>query len=479
MADTDTATKAFIESLWDKSVVPTLEEYIRIPNQSPLFDKEWETNGLMDKAADILISWVKKQNIKGLTIEKMAVPGRTCLIFVEVAATNPSQKGTVMLYGHMDKQPPMTETWEKKFGGPSDPKIIDGKLYGRGGADDGYSICAAIGGIAALQAQGIAHGRCVITIESCEESQSLDLPYYMDQLKEKIGVPDVIVCLDSGCGTYDQLWLTSSLRGMVLGVLTVEILTEGVHSGKASGIVPSSFRIMRQLLSRLEDEKTGKMLVNELQVEIPPNRVQEAIGVCEELGDEIANQFPFVPSARADSTLTNDELLLNATWRPTLSVTACGGMPAIESAGNVLRQKTSLCLSIRLPPTANADAAGQAVKKELEREPPYGAKVAFDLRGCGPGWNMPPMSDWLEESLKAASMSFYGKPLRMQGEGGSIPFMGMLAEKFPKAQFVVTGVLGPNSNAHGPNEFLDIKMGKAVTYGVAKILAAHQQNMAK
>jgi acetylornithine deacetylase/succinyl-diaminopimelate desuccinylase-like protein len=309
-------------------------------------------------------------------------------------------------------------------------------------------------------------------IEACEESGSYDLPYYVDHLAGRIGKPSLVVCLDSGCGNYDQLWLTTSLRGLTGGNLTVKVLEEGVHSGDASGIVASSFRILRQLLSRLEDDVTGKIKPTELFVEIPEQRIAQAQRTAQVLGEAVYSKFPFVDGMRpVDGDAA--ELVLNRTWRPALSVTGVAGMPSLDSAGNVLRPYTAVKLSLRLPPTLDGDAAGTLVKRLLERDPPYGCKVEFALEKATSGWNAPSLAPWLEASVDAASREFFGPPPAYNGEGGSIPFMGMLGEKFPGAQFLITGVLGPHSNAHGPNEFLHIPTGKRVSMCVAKVIADH------
>jgi acetylornithine deacetylase/succinyl-diaminopimelate desuccinylase-like protein len=353
--------------------------------------------------------------------------------------------------------------------------VIDGdKLYGRGGADDGYAIFGSLAAIGALQAQGAPHARCVVMIEACEESGSYDLPFYVDHLAARIGKPSLIVCLDSGCGNYDQLWLTTSLRGLSGGNLTVTVLDEGVHSGDASGVVPSSFRILRAVLSRLEDEATGRILPRELHVDIPAQRSEQARQTAQVLADAVFSKFPFVDGMRpvdADPV----ELVLNRTWRPALSVTGIAGMPPLESAGNVLRPFTAVKLSLRLPPTLDGDAAGTFVKRLLESDPPYGCRIEFALEKASSGWDAPPLASWLEASVDAASREYFGPPPAYNGEGGSIPFMGMLGEKFPGAQFLITGVLGPHSNAHGPNEFLHIPTGKRVSMCVAQVVADHHR----
>eukprot|EP00743_Colponemidia_sp_Colp-15_P002478 GILK01002687.1.p1 GENE.GILK01002687.1~~GILK01002687.1.p1 ORF type:complete len:512 (+),score=51.07 GILK01002687.1:139-1536(+) len=445
-------------------------DYVRIPNTSPMFDAEWETNGYMDQAVQLLKDWVAVQGVEGLQMEIVKEPGRTPLLFIEVqpfhnSSANP---GTVLLYGHLDKQPPF-EGWLEGLG-PCIPVIRDGFLYGRGPANDGYAVFAAIAAIKSCQLQGASHSRCVIVIEACEESGSPDLPYYIHKMEARIGIPNLVVCLDSGCGNYDQMWLTTSLRGMGAGTLRVNILTEGVHSGDATGVVPDSMRIARSLLSRIENEATGEMMP-ELHVAVPPERMEQAKAVAEALGKDVYHKFPFVEGAGPVATSNLADLVLNKTWRPQLAVTGAGGLPPIATAGNVLRPETSLRLSVRIPPTLPADHAIKRIKEVLEKDPPYGARAVLEDPKGANGWDAPVLSSWLEQSLNTASMTYFGKPPLLWGEGGSIPFMAMLGRKFPEAQFVVTGVLGPHSNAHGPNECLHIEYTKKIICCVTQILA--------
>ncbi len=464
------ATADFVTGVWDESIVPALSEYIKIPNRSPAFEADWKAKGHMDRAVEQVASWCRARAISGLKLEVVRLQNdgveRTPLIFIEV----PGQSAdTVLLYGHLDKQPEMSG-WDQGLD-PWLPVIRGDKLYGRGSADDGYAAFASLTAIEALERHAVPHGRCVILIEACEESGSYDLPAYVEHLAPRIGTPSLVLCLDSGCGNYEQLWGTTSLRGLIGGDLTVEVLREGVHSGDASGIVPSSFRILRQLLSRLEDERTGVML-QELQVQIPPDRLAQARGVAEVLGDDVYRTFPMPPGMKP---MHDDlvELVLNRTWRPTLSVTGLDGIPASKDAGNVLRPKTVARLSVRLPPTLDAEAAALRLRTILESDPPYAARVSFRLDSTGAGWNAPAMAGWLEQSVDRASRDYFGKPAVYCGEGGSIPFMGMLGQRFPDAQFLITGVLGPGSNAHGPNEFLHLPTAKKLTGAMASILADH------
>ena len=461
----------FVDAKWDAEIVPQLVEYIRIPNKSPMFDADWVKHGHMDRAVALMQDWVQSQSVPGMQLEVVQLEGRTPLIFIEVPATGDSVgEDCILLYGHLDKQPEMTG-WDDDLG-PWLPVIKGDRLYGRGGADDGYAIYGSLAAIMALQQQGVAHARCVVLIEACEESGSYDLPAYVDHLAGRIGKPSLVVCLDSGCGNYEQLWCTTSLRGMAGGNLTVRVLEEGVHSGDASGIVPSSFRIMRGLLSRIEDEASGRILVDGMHVDIPAERLEQAAKVAEVLGSEVHDKFPFLPGM---TPMAEDltELVLNRTWRPALSITGADGLPGLSSAGNVLRPCTSLKLSLRLPPTLDGKRGGEMLQQALLADPPYGAEVTLTLEKASTGWNAPALSPWLSQAIDQASEEFFGKPAMYMGEGGTIPFMGMLGEKFPGAQFMITGVLGPHSNAHGPNEFLHIPMGKRVTSCVARVIAAH------
>jgi len=460
-------TRAFLQRTWDDDIVPTLTEYIRIPAKSPMFDAHWAEHGHLERAVGLITDWARRRKIEGLAIEVVRLPGRTPVILMEAPGTGGD---TVLLYGHCDKQPEMVG-WAADAG-PWIPVRRGNRLFGRGAGDDGYAAFAALTAIEALQAQGVAHRRCVVLIEASEESGSPDLPAYVEALADRIR-PGLVVCLDSGCGDYDHLWATTSLRGIISGTLTVEVLSEGVHSGAASGIVPSSFRILRQLLGRIEDERTGEILVRECHVDVPPGRLTEVQAVAAVLGGDVGHGFPLVPGMRP-VTLDPVQALLNNTWRPALAVTGVDGMPSLADAGNVLRPKTAVKLSLRLPPTADAPRAAQRVKEVLEAEPPYGARVTFSTgERPGTGWDAPVMADWLRDSVTRASRAYFNAPPMFDGLGGSIPFMSMLGERFPQAQFLVTGVMGPGSNAHGPNEFIDLPTGVRVTACVAQVLADH------
>ena len=418
---------------WDSDIVGQLTDYIQIPAKSPSFDRDWAAHGYIDTVVRNAAAWIEAQKIEGLALEIIRLPGRTPIIFFDVPATRPQSAQTILMYGHMDKQPEFNG-WRNDLG-PWTPKYIDGRLYGRGGADDGYAAYAAVAAIQALKAQKVAHPRIVGLLETCEESGSYDLLPYIDALRPRLGEVALVICLDSGCGNFEQLWLTTSLRGMAAGVLKVEILTEGVHSGDASGLVPSSFRIMRQVLDRLEDSKTD---------------------------------------GHSALPTTDDPMqaLLTRTWTPTLSVTGAEGFPELRNAGNVLRPYTAFKLSLRLPPLVDAAQAVQQLKGLLEDNAPYQARVTFEADGAATGWNAPSNAAWFETALHQASQAHFGAPCGYLGQGGTIPLMSMLEKGFPKAQMMVCGVLGPKSNAHGPNEFLHVPFAKRLTAAVAQVIAA-------
>jgi acetylornithine deacetylase/succinyl-diaminopimelate desuccinylase-like protein len=486
------ALGAHVNASWNERIVPELVRYIEVPAKSPAFDADWAVHGFLDRVLHNAADWVGAQQVPGLTLEVIRLNDangrpRTPVLFFEVPASAgrdgtpaPASGQTVLMYGHLDKQPEFTG-WRSDLG-PWTPKIDDGKLYGRGGADDGYAVYASIAAIQALKAQGAAHPRIVGLIETCEESGSGDLLPYVDALRapghNRLGDVGLVICLDSGAGNYDQLWLTTSLRGMASGVLKVEVLTEGIHSGDASGLVPSSFRIMRQVLDRLEDSATGRLLPASFHCEVPAERVAQARATAAILGDEITKRFPWAHYDCGGSTAfalptTADpvEALLSRTWRPTLSVTGADGFPELRNAGNVLRPYTAFKLSLRLPPLVDAASAVQELKALLEDNAPYQAKVTFEGEGAATGWNAPATTPWFEQALQAASQAHFGAGFGTIGQGGTIPLMNLLSQGFPQAQMMVCGVLGPKSNAHGPNEFLHLHCARRLTASVAQVIA--------
>ena len=457
-----------ITEFWDNKIVPTLIEYIKIPNKSPSFDPDWEKHGHMDRVLDLAVKWTEKNKPDDSVITTKRSPGRTPLLLLDIPGT---KDGNILMYGHLDKQPEM-EGWNEDLG-PWKPVIKDEKLYGRGGADDGYALFASVASIKALKEQNIDHPRILVLIEFSEESGSPDLPHYMDLCADIIGAPNLVICLDSGAGDYKRFWTTTSLRGLIGLKMKVEVLKEGVHSGGASGHVPSSFRIARSLLSRLEDEKTGEILIDELNTEIPGYRIEETKNLVSILNNEVVEEFPWKDNMKP-STNDNVEGVLRRTWKPAVSIVGVDGMPSTANAGNVLRPYTTLQLSMRIPPTTSAKKAVQAMKKTLSENIPYDATVELQFEKAGEGWNAPESKPWLLDAIDKASKEYFGQMACSMGEGGSIPFMGMLGKQFPEAQFVITGVLGPQSNAHGPNEFLHIPFAKRLTCCISSVIADYK-----
>ncbi|MEM7272489.1 MAG: M20/M25/M40 family metallo-hydrolase [Actinomycetota bacterium] len=468
------AAAGLIATTWEDELIPRLREYIEIPALSPAFDPDWEANGHLGAAVDLVEGWLSARAerglVAGMTVYRNELPARTPVVVAEIEPFGPdapTDGGTTILYGHLDKQPEM-EGWREDLS-PWTPVMEGTRLYGRGGADDGYAAFASLAAIEAVQAAGGSHGRLVVLIEASEESGSPDLPAHVEALADRLGRVDLVVCLDSGCATYDTLWLTTSLRGLVDGVLDIRIVTEGLHSGGYSGVVPSTFRIARMLLDRIEEADTGRVLVDAAVVEIPPYRVAEAEAMAELLGDASIEHTPYEPGA-GPMVEENSERLLAKTWRPALSYIGIDGVPSTAAAGNVLRPRTALKLSLRIPPTADPGAVMTELTKTLEADPPYGATVSFRDPDGAPGWNAPDLAPWLAAAIDGASNRWFGQGMQLYGEGGTIPFMGMLGERFPDAQFVITGVLGPESNAHGPNEFLDVAYAEKLTCCLAEIL---------
>jgi len=463
--------RAALAKTWDESILERLTAYVRIPNKSPMFDPQWESGGHMEAATRLMADWCRAQPVPGMRVDVRRLPGKTPLLLVDVPGELP---GCVLLYGHLDKQPEFSG-WLPGLG-PWEPVLREGKLYGRGAADDGYAVFSSLTAIAALKQQRVPLARCVLLIEASEESGSVDLPAHLEALGDAIGEPSLVVCLDAECGNYDQLWCTTSLRGNLVGQLQVRVLREGVHSGMASGIAPTAFRIVEQLLTRLENPVNGELLLDELQARIPKDRHAQAAAAAQVLGSAVAGKLPWAPGVQP---VSNDpvELIINSTWRATLAVTGADGLPPVGSAGNVLLPELAFKLSLRLPPTCDAARAARAVRETLERDPPYGAQVRFESAGATGGWNAPTLAAWLEQSIMRASREIYGRDAVHIGCGGTIPFMGMLGERFPRTQFFITGVLGPQSNAHGPNEFLHVEYTKQLTACVSLVLADHARTL--
>lgn len=457
-------TISFVESEFTNDIIPHLQDFIRMDNLSPNFDKEWATNGKSEAAAEFLLKWAQAQNIKGFKGEVLKESNLTPIVFIEIEGQVTGK--SAFMYGHYDKQPHF-EGWGEGLG-PLLPVIRGDLLYGRGGADDGYAIFSSILAVKNLQQQGIPHGRVVVLIEGSEESGSIHLMTYVNKLKSRIGEPNLCICLDSGCLNYDQLWLTTSLRGVVNIDLTVQVLNEAIHSGEGTGLAADSFMILRNILDRLEDSKTGK-IIDEFQVEIPRNRIAESKQVALLEGNNVFTKLKFTDGTKPMSN-DNTELLLNNTWRPTLAIVGAGGLPEHSTAGNVLRASTTVRLSMRLPPSFDAPKAAARMKEILESNPPFNCKITAKVCGAGAGWNSNELSSGIKQSLKRSADRIFGRDIMSYGMGGSIPFIKQLGDNFPTSDFLVLGLLGPGSNAHTVNECINIPYCKKLTTIVSHTL---------
>lgn len=453
---------------FEARALDTLSTYGAIPCLSPMFDAQWDQNGHIEAAVQLLASWARTTKLAHFDVAIERLEGRTPVLVVTVEATAPSS-GTVVLYGHLDKQPPLGD-WSDGLD-PFVPVRRGNRVYARGVADDGYATFSALLALEELEGRGVEHARCVVLIEASEESGSPDLEFHLDALKERLGDVELMICLDSGALTYDRLWVTTSLRGIVVADVTVSVLTQGQHSGSASGVVPSSFRILRQLLERIEDATTGDVKLTELHSTIPLAHQEAARAIAVEFGDVIARELPTLEGVELMGDSASDRIL-RRTWAPTLSVTGMGGIPSPEIAGNVLRPFTRAVLSLRLPPTVDATKAADAVVRALSTDVPSHAVVEVSVSAAD-GWMSPPLAPWLAAALEVASLEAFGRAPGFTGEGGSIPFLASLAKRYPHVQFVATGVLGPQSNAHGIDEMLDLPMAVGVTNAVATVVAAH------
>lgn len=461
--------KPYIEKLFASNVLPNLMEFIKIPNISPSYDADWEKNGNSLKAATFLANWVQSLNLKKAEVSLLKDPGHTPFIYIDIKATRENDDRTILMYGHLDKQPAFTG-WSEGLG-PQIPVVKDGKLYGRGSSDDGYAIFAAVSSIKCSQDNNWDLPRIVILIEGAEESFTEDLFYYVNQLKTIIGTPSLIVCLDSGCSDYERLWVSTNLRGVVSISLKVSVMTQGIHSGLGGGLVPDSLMITRQLLDRIENPDTGDILEPSLFVQIPDERNRQIDEMIKVVGDKYLDFMPWWDKTQPLDKNLKDTIIRN-TWKPTLVITGCDGFPDISNAGNVLRGYSELRLSIRLPPGIDSNKAAQTIKSILEKDPPYGSKVEANIVNTGDGWNLNTFSEKLGNILQIASQRFFNNDMCFQGEGGSVPFVKFFNESFPKADIAVLGVCGPTSNIHGPDENLNLdfvqKLMMCLTFLVAE-----------
>lgn len=458
---------------FEQGALESLTSYGTIPCLSPAFDARWRENGHIDRAVEELAQWARSRRLRDAQVTIHRLADRTPVLTITVESTSAEPSGTTaIIYGHLDKQPPLG-TWSEGLDAFQPVRRGD-RLFARGVADDGYAVFSAVLALEALEAEDTPHGRCVVVIEASEESGSPDLEAYLDHLASHLGRVELLICLDSGALSYDRLWVTTSLRGILNVEVTVSVLTRAQHSGSASGVVPSSFRVLRQLLDRVEDAVTGEIRLEALHAAIPQDHVLAARAVAEEFGDVLARDLPTVEGLRLMG-LSAEDRLLRRTWSPTLSVVGMGGIPEPADAGNVLRTSTTAVLSLRLPPSVDTHAAFAALEEVLTHDVPSSAHVTLAAPSLGDGWVAPALAPWLRAALEQASSGAFGREVGFTGEGGSIPFLASLGKRYPSVQFVAAGVLGPDSNAHGIDEMLDLPMAVGVTNSVISLLAAFER----
>ena len=463
----------FLNKEYKDTVIPTIEEFIKIENQSRAFDPQWETNGWNEKVCKFAVDFAKKIGVECKTLIIDEEKGKTPVVVL--VAEPETFESNILMYGHLDKQPPLTEEWTDGLK-PYVPITRDGKLYGRGGADDGYAFFTSALILKALQKFKLLKSRVVLFFETDEESGSKDLIYFLEKNKNHVGNPDLVICLDSGCADYNHMCLTTTLRGVMNFRVKVEVLKNGVHSGMGSGIVPDSFRIGRKIIEQIEVSDNGQLLLEDFYTNIPDDKYKEACDLVKSVGGKVDFQFPFLDGVHPT---VEDGLkqYLNRNWMPQLTLIAMDGVPNVKNAGNVLRPFTTFGFSMRLPPNLPKEKAEGTLNdffaKKLVR--PYNAKVTHEIVGLGQGFNAPTIDPNLNALIQEACQKSYGKPCLFYGEGGSIPFINELNAKFPKSQFIVTGVLGPLSNAHGPNEFLHLAYLNKLLLTLTHILKAYKK----
>ena len=455
------------DRIWEESILPSLSEFIEIHALSPMFEPNWDELGELQATLDLFCSWLDNQGLQGMSYNVHRIANHSPVLLVTIEGTG---SGEVLFYSHLDKQPSRPHLWSEGLH-PLKAVRREPFLYGRGSVDDGYGGYLCVTAIRLLQEAGIPHPKATFLIETCEESGSYDLPPYLDELTEDLGNPDLVVVLDSGGPSYEHIWVTEALRGLVAGNLSVRVSHEGVHSGMSGGAIPSSFRIQRMLLDRIENSQTGEVLIPEMHVDISDNIMQQATALAEVLGDELWSSLPTVETLESQSKDAS-EMLLDINWRPALSVIGADGIPSVQSAGNVLRTNTDLKISFRIPPGVNAEEVQDVVKQILEENPPYGAEVTYNPTEPADGFHAPPLHEGIASALESTSLHLTGKPPMSTWIGGTIPFMAMIQNKYPNACFLCTGSSGPGNNAHGPDEKLHIPHSKRVNVALAAAIAA-------
>ena len=447
-----------------------LKGIIRIPNLSPGYDKEYFTNGLVYQALHYMADWVKAQGLKNCNVRTFEEPNKEPLLLVDIGATTDKNVLPVLTYGHLDKMPHLDPAGWSEGLSATNPVVRNDKVYGRGTNDDCYEGFVVVTAVKYLEEHNIPHPRVIMLMETGEESGDEEIVRYLHKLRPELGDVGVVLVIDAEAEDYKTLWCCKSLRGVAMGVLTVEHLRQPCHSGMATGLVPDTFRICRMLLSRLEDEQTGEVKLKEAHVDIPEAARQQLHSIAQQLGESCVEIVDRLPGAQLLSTdLT--QLLINKAWLPGLAVTGQDGLPVLEQGSNVIRTKTALKLSMRLPPGVDSKKFNLLMKQVLEADPPYGARVQYEIVDGGDGWYGKDFNEVTASSLSRASQAVFGQDPLFYGEGGSIPLCNLLEELWPNAEIIVTGAAGVDSNAHGFDESLNLPYTSKFTAVLTSFLA--------
>ena len=467
--------KKYVDKQFTLNILPNLMNFIRIPNLSPLFDPNWKTNGYLFKAANLIVSYAKSLNIKNAEINLLQDSGHTPMVFIEIPASRKNDNRTVIFYGHYDKQPYGTG-WDKDKS-PTNPVIVDGRLYGRGSADDGYASFSILTAIKTCQEFNCLMPRICCLFEGAEESTDADLKYYFDKLIPILGDNVVaFIPLDSGCPDYDRLWMANSLRGIVDIDVNIQTLDQESHYGpEASGIIAENLFLMRKIYDGLVDSTNGEFKLEEFKIaedKIPAIVMEQMQKEIEIVGDNFIKNIPLYEGV---SPLKTDvkELMINNRWKPSCFILGIDNCPKTEDRGFGVSSGINVRMSIRIPPTVDKNKAIEALKKALSDNIYFGAQVKLGYLDYGEGVLLANMSNKVKNILNKASLEFFGNESVFTGVGGSIPFIGYFQSKYPNTDIICTGIVGSDSHEHGPNENLNIeackKMVCVLCYFLSKI----------
>ncbi len=462
--------KTYIHDAWKGDTLEALSRFISIPAKSKDFDDQWQEHGFLHRSLEEGKSWAQKHFPSG-TFEIIQLPGIPPVLFFDIPATGGHTGKPVLFYGHFDKQPE-TSGWDEGLG-PWTPVVKNGRLYGRGAVDDGYCFYSTLTAVKALEVSGKSHPRICGLFETDEESGSTDLAQYINMLKDRVGSPAFICILDLFATDFSRVWITQSLRGIVGLIVKVSVLSAPSHSGVASGIVPSSFRIMRALLDRLEDSRTGEVLIKSMHSPIPGYILDMAKDISAEYDPRTGFKYHAgTQSAQPDAYTA----LIAGTWKPTLSVLGADGLPPTATASGLVRSSTSLKLSFRIPPGVNARAALDDTIRALTTDVPYNATVEISQASASEGFCAPEWPQWLRQSSEKITRNLFGTSVGSVLCGASIGTLPAFQAAFPGAPFINTGALGPDSGAHAANEWLDLAYVEKLTEWVAEVVGSIPEN---